>query len=235
MAAELFQVKLTDPGYLWLVAANLGTCVMPWGIFYQQSASIGKAAGRAGLAAMRLETLLGAILCQVVTAAVVVAAAAAFHHGAAGEGLGSVGRIADAFAVSVGPAAGRAVFALGLSGGALVAAIVVCLTAAWAFGEVFAPAGTRPAQGPHFRAAFAGVLILGAALVGSGLNLVALAIAAGVLNALLLPVVLWFLVRMALSELPAEVRPRGFHAVALAVVLALTAALGLYAGLAGLL
>jgi Mn2+/Fe2+ NRAMP family transporter len=229
MAAQLLEVPLGEPGYLWLMAANFGTCVMPWAIFYQQSASIDKAPSRAGLAAMRLETLLGAILCQVVTAAVVVAAAAAFQHGAtAGRPLVRVGQIAEAFAVSVSPTAGRVVFALGLSGGALVAAIVVCLTAAWAFGEVFG-------RGRPHRAAFTVLLVAGAALAGSGLNLVQLAVASGVLNALLLPVVLWFLWRMARLELPAEARPHGAYAAAVAIVLALTAGLGLCAGVAGAL
>jgi len=239
MAAQLTQVPLDERGYLYLLAANLGTCVMPWAIVYQQSASTNKAPTRAGLATMRLETLLGAILCQVVTAAVVLAAAAAFHHGpGASPPLTTVGQIAGAFTAAIGPAAGRVVFALGLSGGALVAAIVVCLTAAWAFGEVFAPrdaSGAGRTQAPQFRAAFAAVLGAGAALVASGVNLVALAVAAGVLNALLLPVVLWFLYRAARRELPAKARPRGGAAVATAIVLALTAGLGVCAGVAGLL
>jgi Mn2+/Fe2+ NRAMP family transporter len=239
MAAQLLQMPLGDHGYLYLLAANLGTCVMPWAIFYQQSASIDKGLTRTGLAAMRLETLLGAILCQVVTAAVVVAAAAAFHQGAtAGQPLALVGQIAGAFTAAVGPAAGRVVFALGLSGGALVAAIVVCLTAAWAFGEVFEvrhSLGESPARAPGFYGAFTVVLVAGAAVVASGMNLVDLAVAVGVLNALLLPVVLWFLYRTARSALPDDVRPRGAYAVAVAIVLALTAGLGIFAGVAGLL
>jgi len=239
MAAQLLQMPLGDRGYLYLLAANLGTCVMPWAIFYQQSASIDKGSTRTGLAAMRLETLLGAILCQIVTAAVVVAAAAAFHRGpAAGQPLDRVGQIANAFTAAVGPAAGRVVFALGLSGGALVAAIVVCLTAAWAFGEVLGlhrSLGESPAQAPGFYGAFTVVLAVGATVVASGINLMALAMAAGVLNALLLPVVLWFLYRTARSALPDDVRPRGAYAVAVAIVLALTAGLGLFAGVAGVL
>ena len=50
-----------------------------------------------------------------------------------------------------------------------------------------------PAQAPWFYGAFAAVLFSGAALVGSGVNLVRLTIAVGVLNTLLLPIVLGFL------------------------------------------
>lgn len=237
MAAQAVQVPLGNHGYLYLVAANLGTCIIPWAVFYQQSASIDKGLTRASLNAMRVETLLGAVLCQTVTAAVVVAAAAAFGHGAAaGRPLDKVGEIADAFTAAAGPTAGRIVFAVGLSGGALVAAIVVCLTAAWAFGEVLGrrhSLSESPAQAPWFYGAFTVVLTAGAVVVASGVNLVRLSVAAGVLNALLLPVVLWFLYRMARCELPADVRLRGAYAVAVAIVLALTAGLGLYAGVVG--
>jgi NRAMP (natural resistance-associated macrophage protein)-like metal ion transporter len=239
MTAQLLQLPLTDHGYLYLLAANLGSCVIPWAIFYQQSASVDKGLTRANLGATRLETLLGAILCQFVTAAVVVAAAAAFSHSAeGGRALNQVGDIAAAFSGTVGPLAGRAVFAVGLSGGALVAAIVVCLTAAWSFGEV---AGLRhslsetPAEAPWFYAAFAAVLAGGAALVASGLNLVDLSVGAGVLNALLLPVVLGFLYFVARRDLPADVRLDGAYAVCVAVVFSLTAGMGLYAGVAGML
>jgi RsiW-degrading membrane proteinase PrsW (M82 family) len=52
-------------------------------------------------------------------------------------------------------------------------------------------------------------------------------------NALLLPIVLWFLWRMARRELPENVRLRGPYAAAVAVVLVLTAGLGVYAGVVG--
>lgn len=244
MAAQALDVPLRDSGYLYLLAANLGTCVIPWAIFYQQSASIDKGLSRSNLMAARIETLGGAVLCQVVTAAVVVAAAAAFAHGpAAGHSLEQVGDIADAFSLAAGPLAGRAVFALGLTGGALVAAIVVCLTIVRTFGEAM---GLRHAlsetpllsqttrRAPWFYAAFAAMLLAGVALVASGADLVRLPVAAGVLNAVLLPPVLAFLYRVARSALPDEVRLKGLYAVAVAVVFTLTGGLGLYAGLMGL-
>ena len=237
LAAQAVRLPLGDRGYLYLLAANLGTCVIPWAVFYQQSASIDKGLTRRSLAAMRVETLAGAVLCQTVTAAVVVAAGAAFAHGPAdGRPLDKVGDIAAAFTAAIGPAAGRAVFALGLTGGALVAAIVVCLTAAWAFGEVLGvrhSLSERPARAPWFYGAFTGLLAAGAAVVGSGVNLVRLSVGTGVLNAALLPVVLWFLWRAARRDLPAETRLRGAYAAAVAAVLAATSGLGLYAAIAG--
>ncbi len=233
MGRELLRLPLGDRGYLYLLAANLGTCVIPWAIFYQQAASVDKGLSRASLAASRAETLAGAVLCQLVTAAVVVAAAAAF--GAQGRALTSVGEIADAFSVGVGPLAGHVVFAVGLTGGALVAAIVVCLTVAWSFGEALGWSRlqrSRPA--PWFGAVFALVLLGGAATVALAPDLIFLPVAAGVANALLLPVVLLALFLAARRDLPPELRPRGGGAVLLAAVFTLTAALGLYAGVMGL-
>jgi Mn2+/Fe2+ NRAMP family transporter len=166
-----------------------------------------------------------------------VAAAAAFGHGVTtGQQLDKIGDIADAFTAAIGPLAGRVVFDIGLSGGALVAAIVVCLTAAWAFGEVLGrrhSLSESPTRAPWFYGGFTVVLVAGAALVASGVNLVRLAVAAGVINALLLPIVLWFLWRVARRDLPENARLRGPYAAAVAVVMLLTAGLGVYAGVVG--
>ncbi|MGP0015107.1 NRAMP family divalent metal transporter, partial [Pseudomonas sp.] len=42
IAAQWYQMPFHDSSYLYLVAANLGTSVMPWTVFYQQSALIDK-------------------------------------------------------------------------------------------------------------------------------------------------------------------------------------------------
>ena len=42
IAHEIWRMPFTDHAYLYLVAANLGTSIMPWTIFYQQSALINK-------------------------------------------------------------------------------------------------------------------------------------------------------------------------------------------------
>jgi Mn2+/Fe2+ NRAMP family transporter len=239
MASQILQMPFADRGYLYLLAASLGTCVIPWAIFYQQSASIDKGLTRAHLSAARVETLIGAVLCQTITAAVLVAAASASGHGkASAHSFDRISEIASTFTAVIGPTAGRVVFALGMTGGALVAAIVVCLTVAWAFGEVLGlrhSLSESPAQAPWFYGAFAAVLCSGAVLVGSGVNLVRLAIAVGVLNTLLLPIVLGFLYRLARQELPDELRLRGIYAAVAGIVFTVVAAFGLYASIGSIL
>ncbi len=233
----LRHMPLSRPGYLYLVAANLGTSIMPWTVFYQQSALIDKGVSLAALRTARIDTLVGAVLCQVVTAAVLIAAAAAFGH-RGGVTLDSVPQIADAFTPVLGARVGEVVFAMALSGGALVATIVVSLSAAWAMGEI---TGVRhsladhPREAPWFYLVFGAMLVAAGAWVASGINLVRLSIATGVVNALLLPVVLGFLYWLARRELPEAYRLRGRYARIVGGMFLAAAALGLYAGIAGAL
>ena len=74
-----------------------------------------------------------------------------------------------------------------------------------------------------------------AAVVWLAPDLVWLNIAAQVLNAFLLPLVIGFLVALALTALPPPLRPRGLYLRALIGVSAVVIAVGLYGGVAGLL
>jgi hypothetical protein len=225
---------LRDPGYLYLLAANLGTSIIPWALLYQQSASVDKGLGPLHVRGARLETLAAVVLCQTITSALLVAAGATLSTGAK---LNTVAQIETAFTATLGPAVGRAVFILGLSGGALVATIVVCLTLAWSVGEVLGVQHSRehhPRQPPWFYRSLALMLVAGGALVTSGFDLVSLSIAAGVLNALLLPIVLGVLYGLARTALPEPLRLRGAYAAVVALAFLVVAGVGLYAGIAGL-
>jgi len=236
MLGQMRQIPFGNNRYLYLVAANLGTSVMPWTMFYQQSALVDKGLSLQHLKVARYETFFGAVLCQTLQAAVLVAAAASL--GPHGASLDNVPQIAQAFTSVLGDTFGRIVFSIGLSGGAMVATIVVCLTAAWSVGEVI---GVRhsleqhPSEAPWFYVAFGAMLVAGGALVCSGVNLINLSLAASVLNALLLPIVLLLLYRLARVELPDPLRLRGRYAKLVALVFISTSALALYAGIAGML
>jgi len=148
-----------------------------------------------------------------------------------------VAQIETAFTATLGPSIGRAVFILGLSGGALVATIVVCLTLAWSVGEVLGVQHSlehHPRQAPWFYGALTLMLVAGGALVASGIDLVSLSIAAGVLNALPPPLVLGFLYRLARTALPEPLRLRGVYAAVVALAFLIISGVGLYAGIAGL-
>lgn len=238
LSREILEIPWDSSSYYYLIAANIGTSIMPWTIFYQQSALIDKRLSRTQLTLARVDTMAGAILCQLLSSAALVASAAVLGAHYQERGLDDVSQIGDAFGRLAGPLWGKLVFAIGLSGGALVAAVVVCLTAAWAIGEAM---GVRhsleqhPLDAPWFYGPFALLLVAAALLVGSGINLIRLSIAAAVVNSLLLPVVLWFLYRLSVTVLPAEHRLRGAYGRLVGLSFVTVSVLGVYSAIAGLL
>ena len=236
IAAQSFDPALGSPAYLYLVAATIGAVIMPWMIFYQQSAIADKRLKPADFRYARWDTAIGSVLTQLIMAAVLVSTAATIGRHHATASLNSVGDITAALTPYLGGTMGRLVFGLGVLGAALVASIVASLALAWGLGEV---AGYRrsledhPLRAKWFYGVYAACLICGAMLVEFVPNLVILNIAVEVMNALLLPMVLGFLLLLGLKALPDAVRLKGWYA-ALAVILSfLTAGLGVYGGLTG--
>jgi Mn2+ and Fe2+ transporters of the NRAMP family len=235
---QTLQVPFADRRYLYLVAANIGAVIMPWMVFYQQSAVAEKGLTAADLRAARWDTAIGSVLTQAVMAAVLIAVAATIGRAQPGKPLDTVQQIVEALTPFLGRWAGTLMFALGMVGAALVATIVVTLTAARALGEVMGFEHSlrhKPQEAPWFYGACALILALGGVLVASGADLVELSVGVQVMNALLLPIVLGFLFLLARRALPEPYRLKGAYAVLVGATIALAAGLGLYAGIAGLL
>ncbi len=238
LAKDTFDLPLGDRAFLYMVAAVIGATFNPWMIFYQQSAIADKKLRPDDLAAARWDTAFGAALTQCLTGAVMVAAAAALYSGGASAGLGSVGEISKALTPLLGESIGRLVFSAGVLGASLVAAIVCSLALAWGVGEV---AGYRrslenhPFEAKWFYGVYAACVVGSAAVVWLVPDLVWLTIAAQVLNAFLLPLVIGFLVALAVKALPAGLRPRRLYLWALVGVSAVVIGVGLYGGVAGLM
>jgi len=232
----LAHPPLGDRSYLYLTAANIGAVIMPWMIFYQQSAVVDKGLNERHLRAARWDTAFGAIATQVIMAAVLIATAATIGRRNPGVPLDTVQQISQALVPFLGAQAGRVLFAIGMTGASVVAAIVVSLTAAWGLGEVLCYRRSlehHPREAPWFYGVFTTALVLAGALVASGVNLVDLSVAVEVMNALLLPIVLGFLYMLAVKALPEQHRLRGWYAVIVAVLILATAGFGVYAALFG--
>ena len=232
----IVQIPLGDHAYLYLATANIGAVIMPWMIFYQQSAVLEKRLKPTDLKILRWEIAGGAVLTQLVMVGVLMATAATIGRVHPDAPLNTVQQISDALTPFLGNNLGRAVFAAAMGGAAMVATIVVSLTAAWGVGEV---AGYRrsladhPAEAPWFYGIFTLCLVLAGVLVASGVNLVKLSVGVQVLNALLLPIVLGFLYALALQALPDSYRLKGPYAVLVGAIVFVTAGFGVYAGLTG--
>jgi NRAMP (natural resistance-associated macrophage protein)-like metal ion transporter len=236
LVAELMHAPMRDREYLHLVAANIGAVIMPWMIFYQQSAVAEKRLRPEQYTSARWDTALGAMVTQVVMAAVLVATAATVGKVNPNGNLSTVGDMSNALTPFLGPEMGRLIFSLGILGAGLVAAIVVSLAVAWGFGEVAGykhSLGLHPAEAPWFYAVYSIGVVGGAALVAVAPNLVSLSVRVEVMNALLLPLVLGFLVALAITALPEEHRLRGVYLWTVVAVSVLTTGLGVYSALSG--
>ena len=236
LAAGAIDITWRDPKYLYLVAANIGAVIMPWMVFYQQSSVVEKKLTIEDQPAARLDTAFGAVLTQVIMAAVLIATAATLGGKTQSGSLDTVQQIAQAITPFLGETTGKLLFGLGLSGSALVATIVVTLTAARTLSEVLGVKHSlehEPQEAPWFYGIYTATLVAGALLVISGVNLVSLSVGVQVMNALLLPIVLGFLYLLA-WRLPEPHRLSGVYAAIVALVIAASVGFGVYSGIFGL-
>src|SRR5271169_4044110 len=124
-------LPLRDPGYLLLLAANVGAVIMPWMVFYQQGAVVDKHLTATTIRQSRRDTAFGAVLTQVIMIAVVITVATTIGTHNPGASLNTVGQISEALTPYLGRVGGAVLFGVGMLGAALVAAIVASLAAAW--------------------------------------------------------------------------------------------------------
>ena len=190
-----------DRGYITMVIGVVGTTIAPWMQFYQQSAVVDKGIGVGDLRYTRIDTYLGALSTNVVAFFIVVACAATLYTRHV-----PIENAQDA-AVALAPLAGNyasLLFALGLLNGALFSVAIIPLSTAYAVCEAF---GWEAGMNRSFREApvFVGlyaVLIIAAALLilFPGIPLVPVMFLSQVLNGVLLPVVLLFMLLLINDE-----------------------------------
>ena len=232
LAHGLVSAPLGNSSFLFLLAANVGAVIMPWMIFYQQGAVIDKGLRASALRQARADTAVGAVVTQVIMIAVVISLAATVAGRGTRATLNSVGQIAGALTPSLGSTGGKVLVGLGILGAALVAAIVSSLAGAWGLAEVFGwqhSHNTRPSRATaKFYLTYALMHVVGAVVVLSSVNLVGLTVDVEVMNALLLPIVLGFLLVLEATALPARWRMRGWHKSVTWGLCLLVIAFGLY-------
>jgi Mn2+/Fe2+ NRAMP family transporter len=117
--------------YLFLLAGNVGAVIMPWMVFYQQSAVVDKGLDISHIKPARWDTAVGAFATQAIMAAILMLAATTIGAKNSNASLDAVQQIADALISFLGSFRGKMIFALGMLGAAWVATIIVSLTAAW--------------------------------------------------------------------------------------------------------
>jgi Mn2+/Fe2+ NRAMP family transporter len=187
-----------DPAYILLLVALLGTTITPYQQIFQQTATVEKGVARHHYGRERIDTYVAMALSNLISAAIIIATAVTLHA----NGTTTVETPAEA-AKALQPVAGDAafaVFAVGLLGASLLAAAVLPLATSYAISEAF---GFRKGVNLDFRRAriffglFTALTILGAALaLFPNLPVIEILVWIQVLNGSLLPVILFFIMRL---------------------------------------
>lgn len=189
-----------DTGYRDLVVALVGASIMPWMIFYQQAATAEKHLAVDDLPAARQETLLSALVSQLLMMAIVVAAATATGATGAASVIPAALAILPGGLARLSAGIPGGFIAIGLIGAGLLAAIVISLSSAWAWCELFGrphSLGLSPRRAPLFYLVYLLEVVPAAAVALLAPDLVRLVLQAMILNVVVLPVPLAFLTLLA--------------------------------------
>lgn len=187
--------------YLLLFVGTVGTTITPYMQLYIQSAVAEKGVDMRHYGRERADTYFGAIFSDLISAFIIIATGATVFIASHGVGV----QINDAkqAALALAPFLGRyavVVFAIGLLGASLLAAAVLPLSTSYAITGAFGferGVSFTFAEAPVFNGLFTGMLAFGAlvALI-PGLPLIQLLIIVQVVNGILLPILLVFILRL---------------------------------------
>jgi Mn2+/Fe2+ NRAMP family transporter len=184
-------------GGVQLMIAIIGTTITPYMQLYLQSSVAEKAVRPEDYVYERLDVIAGSLFANLVALAIIVATAAALYG--RGVPIDSASDAARALEPVAGPAA-EYLFAVGLLGACLLAAPVLALTSAYSVTEAI---GVEKGVSQDFRRApvfmgvFTGMILvsMGAALL-PGIPFTSTLLVIQIVDALVLPVVLFSLLRL---------------------------------------
>ena len=186
------------PQYLSLLVASVGTAIAPWMLFLAQSNVVEKNARAEDLPYQRIDTVTGAVAASVISWFIILTTGAVLNP--AGIQVSSAEAAAAALAPLVGDYA-EALFGAGLTGASFLAACVlpgitssaVCEAFGWERG-----ADRSWAEAPAYRGIITAVIAISAVVVLlPSVNLFGIMMVAQVINGVLLPVLLVFMVLIA--------------------------------------
>jgi NRAMP (natural resistance-associated macrophage protein)-like metal ion transporter len=224
-------ILLLDSGYIYMLIGMVGTTIAPWMQFYLQSAVVEKGVSVKEYAASRVEVIVGCIMTDVVAFFIIVACAGAIYSVAPRD-------IQDASeaALALKPFGQYAflLFSAGLFNASIFAACILPLSTAYSVCEGLgfeAGVNRRLGEAPVFYALYTLLIVAGAGVILiPGFPLVRMILLSQVLNGVLLPFVLIFMVLLInRRDLMGEwVNPRWFNLVSwvtVAIMIGLTMAL----------
>lgn len=187
--------------YLLLFVGTVGTTITPYMQLYIQSAVAEKGVDMEHYGAERVDTYFGAFFGDLISAFIIIATGATVFIASHGVGV----QIDDAkqAALALEPFLGKyavIVFAIGLLGASLLAAAVLPLSTSYAITGAFGferGVSFTFGEAPIFNGIFTGMLAFGALVAMiPGIPLIQLLIVVQVVNGVLLPILLVFILRL---------------------------------------
>ena len=196
--ATLIPRFSTDPQYFSVLVANIGTTIAPWMIFLAQSNVVEKNAHAEDLPYQRIDTVTGAVVASAISWFIILTTGAVLFP--AGIAVNGAEDAASALAPLVGPYA-EALFGAGLVGASFLAACVLPGITSSAICEAFGwerGADRSWQEAPVYRGIITAIIYLSAVIViVPNVNLFGIMMLAQVINGVLLPVLLVFMVLIA--------------------------------------
>ncbi len=190
---------LVDRSYLYMITGMIGATIAPWMQFYLQASVVEKGVTVRHYRAAKIDVLVGSIFAPIVAAFIVIACAATLNE----AGVTSIGSAADA-ANALKPLAGRwafFLFAAGLFNASIFAACILPLSTAYTVCEGLgfeSGVDKKFHEAPVFYWLYTILIAAGGALILiPDLPLIHIAVLSQVLNGVLLPFVLIFMLLLA--------------------------------------
>jgi len=187
-----------DKSYVYMTVGVIGTTITPWMQFYLQSSIVDKGITVKDYKASRLDVIVGSIFSDIVAWFIIEACAATLYV----HGMRNIGVVADA-AGAMKPLAGDfafILFAAGLFNASLFAASILPLSTAYTVCEGMGfESGVDKSfkEAPFFYWLYTALIVLGAGVVLiPNFPLVKVAILSQVLNGVLLPVIMIFMLKL---------------------------------------
>jgi Mn2+/Fe2+ NRAMP family transporter len=187
-----------DARYLYMIVGIIGTTIAPWMQFYQQASVVEKGIPLKHYRYSRLDTIVGGIVVMVVCYFIVLACAATLHRDQV-----AVQTAADA-ARALRPIAGQycaVLFAVGLISASFFGATILPISTATSVCEAMGwerGVEKRFADAPQYYLIYTFIIAIGAAtaLVAKERQLIPIMLLSQVVNGVLLPVVVFFMLRI---------------------------------------
>ena len=187
-----------DRDYIFSILAVIGTTITPWGIFYLQASIADKGVEMDEYGKTKIDVSFGAAWGNVISAFIIIVTAATLFQ------VGMIVEDAKDAAMALEPLAGNSaglLFAIGLLGASLLAVSVLPLSTTYAVCEAFGferGLNHEPKEAPVFYGGFAFIMLISMIIVLiPQIPLFPMMILSQVMNAILLPVLLILILKLA--------------------------------------